>query len=98
VLEAEGYTVLGAEDGARGLEVLAACRPSVVLLDLMLPVLSGWDVLRMARETESLAPIPVVVVTASLAPIPEGAQRIHRKPLSVEQLLATLSELAPVKP
>jgi CheY-like chemotaxis protein len=94
-LEEEGWDVMRAQDGARGLEVLGACRPNVVVLDLMLPVLSGWDVLRMAREREDLKHIPVIVVTSSHAPKPVGAQRFLRKPLSLEQLMRAMDELCP---
>jgi CheY-like chemotaxis protein len=61
----------------------------------MLPVLSGWDVLRMALEREDLAKIPVIVVTASHAPKPLGATRFLRKPLSLELLLRAMDELCP---
>lgn len=64
VLEREGYEVIGAVGGARGLELIKAEKPDLVLLDLMMPDIGGWEVYRQVKADPELAHIPVIVVTA----------------------------------
>jgi len=64
VLEREGYQVLGAVGGARGLEIIRQEKPDLVLLDLMMPDVDGWEVYRQMKADKDLAQIPVIVVTA----------------------------------
>lgn len=64
VLEREGFEVLGAVGGAKGLESLKEQKPDLVLLDLMMPDMDGWEVYRQMKADKELADIPVIVVTA----------------------------------
>ncbi len=64
VLEREGFEVLGAVGGAQGLEALKKEKPDLVLLDLMMPDMDGWEVYRQMKADKELADIPVIVVTA----------------------------------
>ena len=64
VLEREGFEVLGAVGGAQGLETLREKKPDLVLLDLMMPDMDGWEVYRQMKADQELADIPVIVVTA----------------------------------
>jgi DNA-binding response OmpR family regulator len=64
VLEREGYKVLGAVGGAQGLEMIRQERPDLILLDLMMPDIGGWEVYRQVKADQELAQIPVIVVTA----------------------------------
>jgi DNA-binding response OmpR family regulator len=64
VLEREGYKVLGAVGGARGLEMIRQEKPDLILLDLMMPDIGGWEVYRQVKADQELAQIPVIVVTA----------------------------------
>ena len=64
VLEREGYKVLGADGGARGLEMIKQEKPDLILLDLMMPDIGGWEVYRQVKADQELAQIPVIVVTA----------------------------------
>ena len=64
LLEAEGYTVLTAAHGKEALAILERGQPCVVLLDLMMPVMSGWDFMDVVRKNKRLEDIPVVVVSA----------------------------------
>jgi CheY-like chemotaxis protein len=93
VLEAEGYTTMIAENGERALRAIDnGRRPCVVLLDLMMPVMNGWDFMRAVAAKRDLDDLPVVVVSAySEKPAP-GAKRILKKPLDVKQLLAAVRE------
>lgn len=92
LLENEGFTVSVASNGQEGLEVLEQIgRPCLVLLDLMMPVMSGEDFLRHVRDNPSMNRIPVIIVTASgRAPLP-GTQGILKKPFEISDLFATVS-------
>jgi len=63
-LEAEGYRVLRAYGGAEAIEVARRARPDLVILDLMMPEVSGFEVAHALRETEHTARIPILVLTA----------------------------------
>jgi signal transduction histidine kinase/CheY-like chemotaxis protein len=64
MLEAEGYAVLRAYGGAEAIAVARRNRPDLVILDLMMPVVSGFEVARALRESEHTARIPILVLTA----------------------------------
>jgi DNA-binding response OmpR family regulator len=64
VLEREGFEVLGAMGGLQGLEVIKQEKPDLVLLDLMMPDIDGWEVFRQMKASETMKNIPVIVVTA----------------------------------
>jgi len=66
-LEAEDYEVLAAYDGHQALEVLGAVEelPDLVILDVFMPRMSGWDVLRMIRASERTQSLPVIMLTAA---------------------------------
>lgn len=84
LLQNEGYTVVRAENGRQALEQLRAAHPNCVLLDLMMPVMSGWEVLEEVQESDELSKIPIVVVSAMCAP---GAKACLQKPVDLEELL-----------
>jgi CheY-like chemotaxis protein len=91
VLEWEGYEVACATNGQEALEMLRAGeRPALILLDVMMPVLDGWQFREEQKRDPDLASIPVVVVSAV-----EGAGALDaaghvQKPFEVEELLETL--------
>ncbi|MEP6470727.1 MAG: response regulator [Acidobacteriota bacterium] len=64
LLEAAGHDVITASDGREGVETAKRERPDLVLMDLSLPVLSGWEAAKAIKETPETASIPVVAVTA----------------------------------
>jgi len=64
VLEPRGFEVLGATQGLEGLKIMRQRKPDLVLLDLMMPIMDGWEVYRQMKADEELADIPVIVVTA----------------------------------
>lgn len=63
ILRRAGYEVIGATDGAEGLSRVRELKPDLVLLDLMLPVMSGWEVYWQMKADEELKDIPVIIVT-----------------------------------
>jgi two-component system response regulator RegX3 len=92
-LGAEGFEVVAAFDGKEGLERFRATRPEVLLLDLMLPGLSGLDVL---REVRRLSDLPVIVVSAKgaeadiVSALELGADDYVTKPYSARELIARI--------
>ncbi len=92
-LKHEGYEVLVANDGRAGLECFSQWKPDVVLLDLMLPELSGIEVCRRIRKESE---VPVIMVTAKgetmdkVLGLDSGADDYMTKPFAIEELLARL--------
>lgn len=64
ILGRRGFEVLGANGGVRGLELIRAELPDIVLLDLMMPEMDGWQVYQQLKADPTTEHIPVVVVTA----------------------------------
>lgn len=64
ILSRKGYEVMGANGGREGLELVERERPDLVLLDLMMPDMDGWDVYQQLRTEEVTRQIPVIVITA----------------------------------
>ena len=87
LLQHEGYDVSRAENGVQALEQLRRFHPDVVLLDLMMPVMSGWEVLDALQESGEIDQIPIIVVSAMGAP---GARACLRKPVDLDELLAVV--------
>lgn len=84
LLQHEGYTVIRAENGRQALDQLELVHPNCVLLDLMMPVMSGWEVLEEIQDNAELSKIPIVVVSAMCAP---GAKACLQKPVDLDELL-----------
>jgi CheY-like chemotaxis protein len=74
-LELEGHEVAAASDGASGLALVRQQRPDLVLLDVMMPELSGWEVLELLREDPGDPQVPVVLLTAR--DMPHDRQRAY---------------------
>lgn len=93
-LEYEGYIVYAAENGKQGLEMLPHMpRPGVILLDLMMPIMNGWEFANALHQDEKLSPIPVVVVSAfsdQAQTIPAG--KFMRKPIDLDALLNVVKQ------
>lgn len=98
VLRFEGYEVDLAENGRVALNFLEALnhpRPCVIILDLMMPVMNGWELLEALRSKSEIAQIPVIVVTAFDEKMHQftGATEVFRKPVNMEQLLNSIDRL-----
>jgi CheY-like chemotaxis protein len=98
VLEDEGYRVVGAANGLEAFDHLrvAAAFPCLILLDLAMPVMSGWEFRSKQREDPTLSPIPVVVLSADRG-LKDKAASIQadgylQKPVDIDTLLDTVEQ------
>jgi len=92
-LRRDGYSFLEAANGREALDSMRAGHPSVVVLDLMMPILSGWDVLKERESDPELRRIPVIIVSANRAPeiataVDKGICAFLPKPFDIGVLTA----------
>lgn len=98
VLEQEGYRVSVAKNGRDAVQHLKQARqmPAAILLDLMMPVMDGWEFWSLQRSTADWCQIPVVIVSADaeaaerMAPHARRALACLRKPIDIDELLGIL--------
>jgi DNA-binding response OmpR family regulator len=69
VLRREGFMVTGASNGREGLKIIEEVNPSLILLDLMMPDMDGWEVYQSLRSSTATKDIPVIIITAKAASI-----------------------------
>ena len=99
-LRRDGYTFLEAPNGKDALDLMRAEHPDVVVLDLMMPIVSGWDVLRERQEDRALQRIPVIVVSANKDPevataVTGGICAFLPKPFDINALSALVRSCMP---
>lgn len=99
-LKRDGYSFLEAPNGKEALDIMRAERPDVVVLDLMMPVVSGWEVLRERAADEELKQIPVIVVSANREPevakaVDAGICAFLPKPFDINVLSALVRSCIP---
>ena len=93
---AEGYTVISASTGAEAIEQVRSASPDLVILDVMLPDIDGWQVLQTLESSPETAGVPVVMLTARAADedilrgLEEGAVEYITKPFYPEDLVASV--------
>lgn len=103
-LAARGYDSTAARDGGEAMAALAEQVPDAVVLDAMMPVLDGYEVLRRIRENPGFAEIPVIMLTARrqeqdvLSALELGANDYMVKPFSPEELVVRLGRLLEAAP
>jgi CheY-like chemotaxis protein len=99
VLRDEGYRVEVASDGRRALDLMTKERPGLVLLDLMMPALSGQEVMAQMGTSRQLATVPVLVLSGVADPVLDRrAARIvgvMRKPVVLHALLSKVGSIVP---
>jgi CheY-like chemotaxis protein len=99
-LKLAGYTVTGATSGREGLDLMQQKKPDLLLLDLMMPGINGWDVYRTIKANATLADVPVIVITAKVPPadlvIVQGlppAEDYITKPFDIASLIRAIEKL-----
>jgi len=103
-LERAGFEVVVASDGEQGIAVARAERPDLILMDLSLPVLDGWEATRRLKSTEETRAIPVIALSAHAMPgdrekaLQAGCDDYDPKPISMPSLLAKIRALVPEGP
>jgi excisionase family DNA binding protein len=101
-LEFEGYKVREAADADEGLAAIDEAKPDLVLLDVMMPHVDGWEMLRRMQERHGVGAIPVVMFSgkaddqAEQQAASRGAQGFVGKPFDLQQLVERTKQLAPL--
>ncbi len=99
-LELEGYSVREAASAEAGLEALEDQAPDLILLDVMMPKVDGWEMLRRVRERHGVDSIPVIMFSGKVDSPEEaeahGAQGFIGKPFDPQQLIESTKQLVPV--
>jgi len=100
ILGRRGYTVLGANGGREGLDLVRKELPDLVLLDLMMPDMDGWDVYHQIKSDEQTREIPVIVITAKAQNIDKilglhvaKVEDYISKPFSPQELLERVDQV-----
>jgi CheY-like chemotaxis protein len=98
LLEDEGFKMVSTADGRAGLAIAERLRPTVILLDLGLPVVSGREFLARLRRSESLAKTPVILITGQAEDLTEAvmamADEVLKKPFDLTQLIEKVRNAA----
>jgi len=96
-----GYTVVVATDGAQGVAMAASEQPDLVLMDLSLPVVDGWEAARRIKAAPETSRIPIIALTAHAMSGDEekalaaGCDDFDTKPVELERLLEKIRALVP---
>ena len=102
-LRRDGYTFIEATNGKEALDVMRQWQPQVVILDLMMPIVSGWDVLRERSADPHLQSIPVIVVSANrsaelASAVDKGICAFLPKPFDINVLSSLVRSCIPPEP
>jgi len=93
------FEVLSAEDGEKGCQMAVAEQPEVILMDLEMPVLDGWEAARRLKSEATTRDIPIIALSAHALPgerekaIAAGCDEFDTKPIEFDRLVATLRRL-----
>jgi two-component system alkaline phosphatase synthesis response regulator PhoP len=106
ILSADGHRVIESDSGSDCLKKLEKGEiPDLILLDVMMPGMDGWDVSRKIKENENLTNIPICILTAKTSPmdtlmsLESGQADWHlNKPISIETLIETVDWMLDFKP
>jgi CheY-like chemotaxis protein len=100
----KGYEVLLAEDGAAGVAMAGKERPDLVLMDVRLPVMDGWEATRRLKAAAETRTIPIIALTAHamstdrLKALEAGCDDYETKPIELDRLLAKMTRLLELAP
>lgn len=99
ILEDEGYQVFYAENGLQALEQVPQVRPQLILMDLSLPEVDGWEVVQRLRATPDFITIPIIAITAHATKsdrekaLEIGCNGYISKPFEIDIMLKCVAEL-----
>ena len=93
ILSRKGFNVRGAAGGVEGIRLIRELRPDLVLLDLMMPDMDGWEVYQQMKADAALRDIPVIVVTAKAQNIDKVLGLHIAKPFSPQELLESVERV-----
>ncbi|MCX5665512.1 MAG: response regulator [Candidatus Omnitrophica bacterium] len=102
-LGAKGFDILRAFDGKEGIERAQADKPDLIILDIAMPEMNGYDVCRKLKLDEKFKDTPIIILTAKFQPndirfgVGMGADAYLTKPLELEPLLQTVKALLKVR-
>jgi CheY-like chemotaxis protein len=94
-----GYEVIIAADGARGVAMATSDRPDLILMDMSLPVIDGWEATRRIKATPELRNIPIIALTAHAMAtdrdkaLKAGCDEYDTKPIELQRLLVKIETL-----
>ena len=94
-----GYEVIIAADGARGVAMATSDRPDLILMDMSLPVIDGWEATRRIKATPELRKIPIIALTAHAMAtdrdqaLAAGCDEYDTKPIELQRLLGKIETL-----
>ena len=98
-LERKGYEIKMAVDGAQGVSMATELRPALILMDLSLPVMDGWEAIRRIKGNPETATIPIIALTAHARAEDEktardaGANDFDTKPVDLNRLVGKMEHL-----
>src|SRR6266481_6997955 len=94
----EGYEIISAPDGAEGVAKALAERPDLILMDLNLPVIDGWEATRQLKANPATRDIPIIALTAHAMAgdrekaLASGCDEFDTKPVAFDRLLAKIEQ------
>lgn len=100
ILESEGHELFFAENGLAGLDLAIKHRPDLILMDLSLPVMTGWDAVRRLREMNEFKTTPIVAMTAHASKsdrqkaLDAGCTSYISKPFDMDAMLKLINNFA----
>jgi len=103
-LKRKGYEVVVAKDGAQGVEMVRREDPALVLMDLGLPVLDGWEAIRQLKTASETSAIPIIALSAHAMAADRqrafdaGCDDFDTKPVEMSRLLQKIDALLPGEP
>ena len=98
-LQRKGYTVIAAQDGEQGHLLACSKSPDLILMDISLPMMNGWEVTRLLKSNESTKHIPIIALTAHAMvtdrekAFEAGCDDYDTKPIDLQRLLAKIVAL-----
>lgn len=99
ILENENYTIIGALSGQDGIKMALKEKPDLILLDIMMPSIDGWEVMKLLHADEQTRKIPVAMLTCKtdvrdkLTGLQEGAIDYITKPFSPDELVKRINKI-----